>query len=137
MVLINGMLVAASGLVAFLLVSRQSDASIDHVRTATFCTVAFSQLFFAIGCRSPRRTMPELGLFSNRYLITAIIVSILLQVGTVTVPGIRHIFGVNEMPKWDWWLIVTLALIPVTVIEFGKLIRARVKQQPANLAQAR
>jgi Ca2+-transporting ATPase len=133
MILLNGMLVAAAGLAAFLLVSRQSDASIDHVRTATFCTVAFAQLFFSIGCRSPRRTMPELGLFSNRYLVAAIVASILLQVGTVTMPGVRHIFGVNELPKWDWWLIFALALIPVTVIELAKLIRARIKTQPANL----
>ena len=135
-ILLQGMLIAAAGLAAFLLVSRQSDASIDHARTATFCTVAFAQLFFSVGCRSPRRTMPELGFFSNRYLLVAIIVSVLLQVGTVTVPGVKHIFGVNEMPKWDWWLIFTLALIPVTVIEFGKLIRARIKKLPARLQSA-
>jgi Ca2+-transporting ATPase len=136
MIVLNGILVAAAGLFAFLLVSRQPDASIDHVRTATFCTVALAQLFFSIGCRSPRRTMPELGLLSNKYLVAAIIVSILLQAGTVTIPGVRHIFGVNELPKWDWWLIVTLALIPVTVIELGKLIRARMAKQPAHLATA-
>jgi Ca2+-transporting ATPase len=136
MILLNGMLVAAAGLVAFVVVGRQSDASIDHVRTATFCTVALAQLFFSIGCRSPRRTMPELGLFSNGYLGAAIIVSILLQVGTVIVPGIRQIFGVNEMPKWDWWLIVILALVPVTIIEASKLIRARMKKQPANFVVA-
>jgi hypothetical protein len=79
--------------------------------------------------------MPELGLLSNNYLVAAIFVSTLLQIGTVTVPGVRQVFGVDDLPNWDWWLIVTLALIPVTIIEFGKLIRARVNK-PANRVAA-
>ena len=69
--------------------------------------------------------MPELGLFSNPYLLAAIVASVLLQIGTVTVPGVRHVFGVDELPMWDWWLIFVLALAPVTIIEVTKLIRAR------------
>ena len=68
--------------------------------------------------------MPELGLFSNPYLLAAIVGSALLQVATVTVPGLRHFFGVDQLPTWDWWLIMTLALIPVTVLEVSKLGRA-------------
>jgi Ca2+-transporting ATPase len=131
-ILLHGLLIAAAGLAAFLLVSRQLDASLDHARTATFCTVALAQLFFSIGCRSPRRTMPELGFFSNRYLLLAIVISLLLQIATVTVPGIRHVFGVNELPKWDWWLTFGLALMPVTVIELTKLIGARLKKRPTE-----
>jgi Ca2+-transporting ATPase len=132
-ILIHGLLIAAVGMAAFLLVSREPDVSLDHVRTATFCTMAFAQLLFSIGCRSARRTMPELGFFSNRYLLVATIISILLQIGTVTVPGVRHVFGVDELPTWDWWLVFTLALIPVTIVEIIKLLRARLKKQPASL----
>ena len=130
------MLVALAGIAAFVLVSRPSNATLDDVRTATFCTVAFAQLFFSIGCRSPRRTMPELGFFSNPYLLAAIVASVLLQIGTVTIPGVRHVFGVDELPKWDWWLIFALALMPVTIIECGKLIRARITKQPVSLNAA-
>jgi Ca2+-transporting ATPase len=123
-ILLHGILVAMAGVATFLLVSREPNASLDHVRTATFCTVAFAQLFFSIGCRSPRRTMPELGLFSNPYLLAAIVASVLLQVGTVTVPGVRRVFGIDEWPTWNWWLIAAIALAPVTIIEVTKLFRA-------------
>jgi Ca2+-transporting ATPase len=113
-----------AGVAAFLLVSREPNASLDHVRTATFCTVAFAQLFFSIGCRSPRRTMPELGLFSNPYLLAAIVASVLLQIGTVTIPGFRRVFGVDEFPIWNWWLVLAIALAPVTIIEVIKLAHA-------------
>jgi Ca2+-transporting ATPase len=124
LILLHGMLIAMAGAAAFLLVSREPDATLDHVRSATFCTVAFAQLFFSIGCRSPRRTMPELGPFSNLYLLAALATSVLLQVGTVTVPGVRRVFGIDELPTWDWWLIMALALAPVTIIEVTKLFRA-------------
>jgi Ca2+-transporting ATPase len=124
LILLHGLLIAMAGVAAFLLMSREPGASLDHVRTATFCTVALAQLFFSIGCRSPRRTMPELGPFSNPSLLAAIAGSVLLQIGTVTVPGVRRVFGVDEMPTWDWGLIFALALAPVTIIEATKLFRA-------------
>jgi Ca2+-transporting ATPase len=124
-ILFHGTLIAMAGAAAYLLVGRLANATLDDARTATFCTVAFAQLFFSIGCRSPRRTMPELGLFSNPYSLVAIVASVLLQIGTVTLPGVRQVFGVDELPMWDWWLILALALAPVTLIEVAKLIRPR------------
>ena len=76
--------------------------------------------------------MPELGLFSNPYLLAAIVASVLLQIGTVTIPGVRHVFGVDELPMWDWWLIFVLALAPVTIIEVAKLIRARLLMRSSD-----
>jgi len=132
LILLHGMLVAMTGVAAFLLVSRDPDTTLEHVRTATFCTVAFAQLFFSIGCRSPRRTMPELGPFSNPYLMAAIAASVLLQVATVTVPGVRQVFGVDELPTWDWGLVVALGLAPVTIVEVIKLLRANRLAQSAD-----
>jgi Ca2+-transporting ATPase len=131
-ILLHGMLIAMAGVVAFILVSKTSDATLDHVRTATFCTVALAQLFFSIGCRSPRRTMPELGMFSNPYLLAAIVASVLLQIGTVTIPGIRRVFGVDEFPTWNWWLILAIALSPVTIIEVTKLVHAWLYKHSTN-----
>jgi Ca2+-transporting ATPase len=124
-ILTHGTLIAAAGAAAYLLVRSEPGVTMDHVRTATFCTVAFAQLFFAIACRSPRRTMPQLGPFTNRYLVAAIAGSIVLQVATVTLPGFRRVFGVDELPTWDWTLVLVLALTPVTLVEMVKLLRDR------------
>ena len=123
-ILLHGMLVTMAGIAAFLVIGSDPHQSLDQVRAATFCTVACAQLFFSIGCRSLNRTMPELGLFSNRYLLVAIIASLLLQVGTVTIPGVRRAFGVDELPDWNWLLILLLAITPVTIVEVTKLARA-------------
>src|SRR5262249_55949386 len=75
----HGLLMAAVTAVGFAVVYRGDEDHLAHARTAAFGIIAFTQLFFSIGCRSQRHTMPELGLFSNPYLFGAIAVSGLLQ----------------------------------------------------------
>ncbi|MDX2039463.1 MAG: cation-translocating P-type ATPase [Isosphaeraceae bacterium] len=124
LILIHGTLIAFVGLVAFLL-TYENGANIDRAHTATFCTVAFTQLFFSFACRSRSQTLFELGPFSNPKLLGAILVSGLLQFAVVSLPGVRAVFDVPTSPAGDWLLILPLALAPVTVVEIVKLIRAR------------
>jgi Ca2+-transporting ATPase len=126
-ILFHGLLIAASGAAAYLYMTSRPGATLEQIRGTTFCTIAFAQLLFAIACRSPRRTMPELGPFTNRYLLAAIVASILLQIAAVTLPGLRTIFGVDELPTWHWWPVILFSLTPVTVVEVIKLLRARLR----------
>jgi Ca2+-transporting ATPase len=91
--------------------------------------MAFSQMFFAIGCRSHRHTMPELGLFSNPHLFAAIAFSCLLQLSVVVLPFTQLAFGVTTPHAREWLLIAGLALTPVTIIEVIKLIGAAVRRR--------
>ena len=95
-----------------------------RARTAAFCTLAFAQLIFSFGCRSQRYTMPQLGIFTNRWLLGAIAVSVLLQLAVVTVPFLCPLFKAEPVLAGEWLLIAVLALIPVTFIEVAKLVRA-------------
>ena len=72
--------------------------------------------------------MPELGLFSNPYLLVAIVASVLIQVGTVSIPGVQQVFGVDALSAWDWALVFALALAPVTIIEVTKLVRPTISR---------
>jgi Ca2+-transporting ATPase len=119
----EGALMAGMALVAFAAVYRQDAANLPQARTAAFCVLAFTQLLFAIACRSQRFTMPELGLFSNPPLFYALALSGLLQLGVVTLPIARPIFGVTaDLTLWEWGLVIGLALVPVSLIEIRKLI---------------
>ena len=125
-ILLYGALNAAVTAAAFLILSDGSEEGIAAGRTAAFATLAFSQLFFSFGCRSERYTMPELGLFSNRWLIVAIALSSLCQLAVLGVPFLQPFFKVTPLPfVWQWLLVLALALSPVTVVETLKLVRAR------------
>ena len=123
LILYHGALIAAAAGIAFYLVYRGNEENLSRARTAAFCTVAFAQLFFSFGCRSQRYTMPQLGIFTNRWLFGAIGVSVLLQLAVVTVPFLRPLFKAVPVAAGDWLLIALLALIPVTFIEVAKLMR--------------
>jgi P-type Ca2+ transporter type 2C len=125
LILFHGTLVAAVGAVGFWFVYQGDDANLAQARTVTFAITAFSQLFFAVGCRSQRFTMPELGLFSNPYLLGAIFISGFLQLFVMTLPFVQPVFKVTEHAWSDWLLVFMLALTPITIIELGKILRAR------------
>ena len=124
-ILAHGALVTLVTLGGFWFTWRGSrdPAVIAHAQTVTFCVAAFAQLFFAIGCRSDRRTAFEIGFFRNPALLAAIAISSLLQVAVVTLPFTRPVFEVRTDLGREWLLVIALALVPLTVIEAGKRIR--------------
>jgi Ca2+-transporting ATPase len=113
-------IVAAASLGAFWWTWGGDPARLPHARTVTFCVAAFSQLLFAIGCRSDRLTAFELGLFTNPWLLGAIAVSMLLQASVVTLPYAQDVFQVGAELGRDWLLVAGLSLVPVTLIELAK-----------------
>lgn len=129
LILLDGTLVAVVGALGFWIIYQGDEVHLARARTVTFCITAYSQLFFAIGCRSQRFTMPELGLFSNPHLFGAIVVSGLLQLSVVTLPFAQPVFEVATHLSWEWLLIGALALSPVTIIEFVKLLRTALRKR--------
>jgi Ca2+-transporting ATPase len=123
LILYHGVLMAAVAVASFA-ITYGHGVDLARARTATFCTVAFTQLFFSFACRSRARTLPELGPFSNRYLFGAIAASALLQFAVVSLPPARAIFDIPAHPGGHWLYILALALLPVTVVEVAKLLRA-------------
>jgi P-type Ca2+ transporter type 2C len=109
-------------LAGFWLVYERKETQLVAARTVTFAVAAFSQLFFAFGCRSHRYTMPELGVFSNLWLFGAVAVSVLLQLGIMTIPWTQKVFEVTTLLPREWLLVLLLSVIPVTVIELLKIV---------------
>jgi Ca2+-transporting ATPase len=120
---VHGLLITAVCVAAFWLAFRGNPEHAERARSITFCVAAFSQLFFAIGCRSDRAIAPRRGFFANPALILAILVSAGLQLAAVTLPVAREVFDVQESLADAWLQILGLSLIPVTVIELTKMVR--------------
>lgn len=129
-ILLHGGLNAAVAAASFCVVYQGQPQNLPQARTAAFATLAFTQLTFSFGCRSFRYTLPQLGLLSNRWLIVAIAVSALVQVGALTLPPLKELFRVETAPLgWEWLVVAGLSLAPVTVVETGKLLKAWVRPQ--------
>jgi Ca2+-transporting ATPase len=123
-ILVRGALVAAAAAVGFVLAHGADDANLPQARTVAFAIAAFSQLLYAFAFRSERRTLPQLGLFSNRALLVAVTVAALLQFAAIELPFVRPLFETVRPSPDQWGLIVLLALAPVSAVEVTKIVRS-------------
>jgi Ca2+-transporting ATPase len=131
LILMFGLLMAAVAAGGFWWFYGGDEDRVPFARTATFCVLAYTQLFYSLACRSQRYTTPELGFFSNRYLLGAIVISALVQFGVVSLPWTKALFESDaQFTVKDWLTIGVLALVPVTVIEVAKLVRKLFAPKP-------
>ena len=118
---LHGGVMAGIALIAFALYPHGTEEELTRARTVAFSTIALTQVFFAIGCRSFDKTMPQIGPFSNPTIVAAMLGSIALQWSVVSMDWSARLLGATPISMADWIWILGLALIPVTVIELVKL----------------
>jgi Ca2+-transporting ATPase len=122
-IIFHGVLISAVAIAGFAYSYLREDAS--YAQATAFYVVTFTQLFFSFACRSQRYTLPQLGIFTNPYLLAAIVLSGILQMSLLWIPLARHILF-KSVPHfgWDWLVIFLLGLTPVSVVEITKIIRS-------------
>lgn len=96
-------------------------ASIPYARTMTLVAMAMFQWFNAWNCRSERKSLFEIGIFANRWLIAATLFVLSLQFLLVYTPPLRYIFKTVPLSLADWGIIFGLSAPILLVEELRKL----------------
>ncbi|MFC2542466.1 MAG: calcium-translocating P-type ATPase, PMCA-type [Leptotrichia hofstadii] len=91
-------------------------------RTMAFIVLTVSQLFYSLTMRNSQKTIFEIGIFKNKYLIYSIIIGIALQIGLTSFTPIAKIFKVTNISFENWDVVLIFALIPFVVNEVIKLV---------------
>ncbi len=99
------------------------EEGLTYARTMAFVVLAASQLFYSLSMRNTKKSIFKIGLFTNKFLIGAIIVGILLQLVVISIPILANAFGVHNLSLQDWGLVLGFSLIPLVVNEIIKLFR--------------
>ncbi|MBV1821795.1 cation-translocating P-type ATPase, partial [Bacteroidales bacterium MSK.15.36] len=73
-----------------------SKEALTHAQTMAFVVLSVSQLFHALNLRHPKKSIFQLGVFTNKYLIGSIIFGIILQDVVITIPFLANIFKVYD-----------------------------------------
>jgi len=82
--------------------------SLQEARTIAFCTMVSFEWFKAFNARSDEHTVFRLGVFSNRWLVIAIAISVVLQLAVIYVPFLQTAFSTVAL-NWSHWGIAILA----------------------------
>ncbi|UFK97867.1 cation-translocating P-type ATPase [Kaistella faecalis] len=101
------------------------DEVVKNARTLAFMVLVFAQLFYSLGLRNMKKSIFEVGFFSNKYLIGAIVLGILLQVLVLFVPLLRDAFKLHMLDQKGWIMAAILGLMPLTAHELYKMLFKR------------
>lgn len=93
-----------------------------YAQTMTLITMAMFQWFNAWNCRSEHRSMFELGFFTNRWLIGATVLVLLLQLAVVEIPLMQRIFKTVPLRASDWLLVFILSSTIIVLEELRKAV---------------
>ena len=98
------------------------DRDLEYARTMAFVVLASSQLFYSISLRHDTKSIFQIGLFSNKYLIGAIVVGLILQMSVIEIDALAAVFKCVDLNRSDWQMVFVFACVPLIVNEIEKLI---------------
>lgn len=109
-----------------------SEDALTYARTMAFVVLAASQLFYALSVRHARKSIFKVGLFTNKYLIGAILIGLILQFGVISLPFLATAFKVQMLSINDWLLVFGFALVPLFVNEIIKFIMSHIESNKTD-----
>lgn len=110
-----------SVLTQFLAINR----GLQHWRTMVFTVLCFSQMGNVLAIRSEKQSLFSLGLFSNKPLFGAFILTVLLQLATVYVPFLNPVFKTHPLNAVELALTIGFSTIVFFAVEIDKAVRRR------------
>jgi Ca2+-transporting ATPase len=134
--ILNGILIGALTLAAFVIGARVytgttslfpifpeniSEDALTHAQTMAFVVLSVSQLIHSLNMRHPHKSIFQIGLFTNKWLIASVLFGIFLQDVVITVPFLRDVFKVFDLNTKDWLFVGLLSVVPLVVNEIVKI----------------
>uniref|UniRef100_A0A0N5AVB4 Calcium-transporting ATPase n=1 Tax=Syphacia muris TaxID=451379 RepID=A0A0N5AVB4_9BILA len=128
--LIKNVLVSASiiitGTLSVFYVEMSADNKITpRDTTMTFTCFVLFDMWNALGCRSSRKMIWEIGLFRNRMFCLAVSGSLLCQLAVIYFPPLQHIFQTEALSCLDLLVLTLLTSVVFIVSEVRKYFELR------------
>ncbi|WP_243293140.1 cation-translocating P-type ATPase [Bacillus sp. FJAT-47783] len=121
-VLTRGILIGVAVIISFYIGLSHSD---DMGVAMAFTTLILSRTFQTFAARSNTQTCIRSGFFSNKYVIGAVVLGLLLY-GMTVLPFARSVFNIPpEFGMVDWLIATALALGSVIMMEAAKVVQYR------------
>lgn len=113
------------GLYIYLL---KTGRDLTHIRTLIFTALAVDSLFYVFSVKSFRRSIFRTNIFSNKWLIFAVIGGLITQLCAIYLPPLQKLFKTVPLTLNEWLIIIGLGIIEIIAIETTKewfILRAK------------
>ncbi|MBD2871463.1 calcium-translocating P-type ATPase, SERCA-type [Paenibacillus arenilitoris] len=128
----RGILIGVCTLGAFWITLRQAPGSASQLmeaQTVAFATLVMAQLIHVFDCRSSRSIFHRNPL-QNKYLVLAVVSSLLLMLGVLYIEALQPIFKTVPIGFREWCLVFVAAGIPTFVMGIGSVLGSTKKKNP-------
>lgn len=97
----------------------------NHWQTMAFTVLCFSQMGHVMAIRSERESVFKIGLFSNKSLLGALLITVALQLMIIYTPSFNAIFKTQQLTFFELAVTLAVSLIVFFAVEFEKWIIRR------------
>ncbi|MEW9667558.1 calcium-translocating P-type ATPase, SERCA-type [Ammoniphilus sp. 3BR4] len=125
-ILSRGFLIGISTLAAFWITLQANPDDLAKAQTMAFATLVMAQLIHVFDCRS-ERTVFHRNPLQNKWLVLAVIVSVLLLVGVIYLEPLQPIFKTVALDLQEWITLLIFAAIPTVAVGILGLVWDAVK----------
>ncbi|SFS61303.1 calcium-translocating P-type ATPase, SERCA-type [Paenibacillus sp. BC26] len=130
----RGILIGVCTLAAFWITLRtapNSPTNLIHAQTVAFATLVMAQLIHVFDCRSSRSIFHR-NILQNKYLLFAVLSSVLLMLGVLYIEALQPIFKTVPLGFRDWCLVLVAAGIPTFMMGIGSVLGTTEKKKKSN-----
>ncbi|MFP4636601.1 MAG: cation-translocating P-type ATPase, partial [Nitriliruptoraceae bacterium] len=120
--------VALAGLSAYAAAVLWLELETAGAQTMTFVAMSLGQVLTVFNARTERGSGFR-GASHNRWLWVALAVTFALEAFALSFPPLREILRLTTLPGAGWAIALSLGLVPVTVVQLTRLVRA---QRPSS-----
>ncbi|MGM0902058.1 MAG: calcium-translocating P-type ATPase, SERCA-type [Bacillota bacterium] len=122
----RGFLIGIATLIAFMTIYYRNPDDLAYAQTVAFATLVLAQLIHVFDCRSEKSIFAR-NPFGNKYLVWAVISSLVLVLGVIYYPPLQPIFHTVSIIPIDWLLIIGMASLP-TFLLAGSFLVSKTKK---------
>jgi Ca2+-transporting ATPase len=102
---------------------------LERAQTMVFVTLVLAELVNAFNCRTITLSLFTVGVFANRFLVGAVLLSLAMTVIVVEYDPLARLFHTVSLSWQDWLLALGLSLSLFPVVELTKLVLRRLKRK--------
>ncbi|MFC6331269.1 calcium-translocating P-type ATPase, SERCA-type [Paenibacillus septentrionalis] len=115
----RGILIGICTLGAFWITLQEGD--LVKAQTVAFATLVMAQLIHVFDCRSSRSIFHR-NMFENKYLVLAVVSSLVLMLGVMYIEALQPIFNTVSIGLREWCLVIVAAAFPTVFFGIGSVL---------------